>query len=74
MSRGLGRVQRELIEQLQSMNPGAGILPGDNGGNTRRAALRLAKRGLVKVEYRRLFGHRRLVIRLSRRRPDDLCV
>lgn len=74
MSRGLGRVQRELIEQLHSMNPGAGILPGDGGGNTRRAALTLAKRGLVVVEYRRLFGHRRMVIRLSRRRPENFRV
>lgn len=74
MSRGLGHVQRELVERLRSMNPGAGILPGDNGGNTRRAALRLADRGIVTVEYRRLFGRRRLVIRLSRRRSDDLRV
>ena len=71
MSRGLGHVQRELIERLQSMSPGAGILPGDGGGNTRRAALRLADRGLVNIEYRRLFGRRRLVIRLSRRRSED---
>lgn len=68
MSRGLGHVQRDLIERLQSMTPGAGILPGDGGGNTRRAALRLAERGLVVIEYRRLFGRQRLVIRLARRR------
>ena len=64
MSRGLGCVQRDLLEQLAGLGVGMGLLPGDGGANTMRAALRLADRGLVTVEYRRAFGRRRLVIRL----------
>lgn len=56
MSRGLGCVQRDLLEQLAGLGVGMGLLPGDGGANTRRAALRLADRGLVSVEYRRAFG------------------
>lgn len=67
MSRGIGSVQRDILEQLAELNPGAGVLPGDNGGNTRRAAHALARRGLVTVERMTLFGRRRLVVRLPRR-------
>lgn len=65
MSRGLGVTQLEIVEQLRAMSAGAGVLPGDNGGNTRRAAHALAGRGLVALEYRNLHGRRRLVVRLA---------
>lgn len=68
MSRGLGRIQQQLIAQLRSLDAGAGILPGENGGNMRRAALRLADRGIVRVEYHLLEGRSRQVIRLIGRR------
>lgn len=74
MSRGLGRIQRQIIDQLQELDPGAGILPGENGGNTRRAALRLADLGIVRVQYIRINGRRRQVVRLLRRCSDTSCV
>lgn len=68
MGRGLGAIQQQILAQLTELNPGAGVLPGDNGGNTRRAAHTLAGRGLVRIEYLNIYGRRRLVIRLARRR------
>lgn len=68
MSRGLGRVQRDLLEQLRARNHGAGILPGENGGNTRRAARGLERRGLVKLEKMLIWGRWRLVARLGKSR------
>jgi len=74
MSRGLGETQRAILEQLHGMNAGAGVLVGDNGGNTRRAAHALAARGLVTLEYLTVYGRVRLVARLVRRRSDTLRV
>lgn len=71
MSRGLGRLQSELLRELRSRGVGAGLLPGDKGGNMRRAAHRLAELGLVRVGYLVVFGRRRLVIRLVRRPPTN---
>ncbi|MEW1706600.1 hypothetical protein AB0230_05080 [Microbacterium sp. NPDC089190] len=68
LSRGLGTTQQRVLEQLRDLNVGAGVLPGDNGGNTRRAAHTLAKRGLVSIEYLSVYGRRRLVVRLMRTR------
>lgn len=75
MSRGIGRAQREILEQLRAMNAGAGVLVGDNGANTRRAAHGLARRGLLILEYRTFYGRRRLVARLPRpRESHSACV
>lgn len=68
MSRGLGTTQQRILEQLHDLNVGAGVLPGDNGGNTRRAAHTLAKRGVVSIEYLNVYGRRRLIVRLARTR------
>lgn len=65
MSRGLGITQIEILEQLHQLSPGSGVLAGDNGANTRRAAHKLAARGLVTIEYRSLCGRRRLVVHLA---------
>lgn len=71
MSRGIGRTQRDLMEQLRALDAGAGILPGDSGGNMRRAALGLADRGLVRLQYLDIDGRRRQVIRLLGSRSVD---
>ena len=68
MSRGIGRAQRDILEQLLQMNVDAGLLVGDGGGNMRRAAHSLARRGLLRLEHGIYFGRVRLVARLPRRR------
>lgn len=67
MSRGLGVQQREILGDLHSLGRGAGVLVGDGGSNTRRAAHSLARRGLVTLEFRQIYGKRRLVARLASR-------
>lgn len=68
MSRGIGCQQREILAELAHMNFGAGMLVGEMGGNTRRAAHGLERRGLVTLERMLVWGRWRLVARLARRR------
>ena len=61
MSRGHGRVQREILAALASRPAGSMLLVGDGGSSYRRAAHGLAAGGLVKLNTRLLFGRKRLV-------------
>lgn len=66
MSRGLGVIQRGILETLTEQGAGAGIFAYQFGGNTRRAAHTLARRGLVRIEYRHHNGRRYMLIRPQR--------
>lgn len=61
MSRGHGRVQREILAELASRPAGSLLLVGDGGSSYRRAAQRLAAEGHVRLKVRLLYGRRRLV-------------
>ena len=63
MSRGLGSVQREILDALRALEPGSGVIVGDGGSAYRRAAHGLAERGLVVLERRLVDGRFRLVAR-----------
>lgn len=67
MSKGIGTEQQRILTELRSMNARAGILVGDRGGNTRRAAHNLERRGLVTLERMLVWGRWRLVARLRGR-------
>lgn len=64
MSRGLGSVQRAIVEQLEALRPGMGVLVGDGGWSTRRAVRGLERRQIVTLERKVAFGRVRLVARL----------
>lgn len=68
MSRGIGAEQRRILDELRAMNAGAGVLVGDRGGNTRRAAHGLERRGLVTLDRMVIWGRWRLVARLGKSR------
>lgn len=72
MSKGIGRVQGSILDELRSLNVGAGVLVGERGGNARRAAYGLEHRGLVKLERMLIWGRWRLIVRLTRnpQRPN----
>lgn len=61
MSRGHGRVQREILDALVRLPDGHLLLVGDGGWSYRRAAQRLAAEGHLKLDTRLLYGRKRLV-------------
>lgn len=62
MSRGLGVVQRAMLEAVEAEPPGVGLLVGDGGWGYRRAARQLADRGLIRTRYVIDGGRRRLLV------------
>jgi hypothetical protein len=65
MSRGLGVVQRLIVDELALHPAGSIVLVGDAGANGRRAAYSLERRGLVRLERRFYEGRLRLAAALA---------
>jgi hypothetical protein len=66
MSRGLGVLQRLIVEELALHPAGSIVLVGDAGANGRRAAHSLQRRGLVHLETRFYEGRRHLAASLAK--------
>lgn len=67
MSRGLGSVQREIMQGLSEIPAGHLLLVGDGGWSYRRAAHKLAAEGLVVLVRVKMFGKQRLAARRNER-------
>jgi|GEM_PF-4631904 len=61
MSRGLGRVQRDILDELAAAPVDCGVAVGDGGWSYRRAAHTLERRGLVRLVVQLDLGRRRLI-------------
>lgn len=63
MSRGHGRVQREILAGLSELSDGHVLLVGDGGWAYRRAAHGLASEGLVSLKRVEYEGRHRLAVK-----------
>lgn len=74
MSRGLGAIQRLIVDELALHPAGAAVLVGDIGANGRRAAYSLQRRGVVRLEIRLFEGRHRLAAALASPVLESRCV